>query len=170
MVMAQTVDNLPEYDVLEIVAGKLLNWGSEDDGWRLPGNEFRCLWNPFLSKDDAWLVIEALNSRGWLVCVKSMPKGGIFILGNCAATDAKLAKRCVVDLHWMGCAGRTGPPLMYRHPRAVWGDSFERAILNAALLVIALEEEETPPEMHSELQGSGRQAGPEGSPTPAERV
>jgi len=170
MVIAQTVDNLPESDVLEIVAGKLLNWGSEDDGWRLPGNEFRCLWNPFLSKDDAWLIIQALNSRGWLVCVKSMPEGGTFILGNCAATDAKLSKRCVVELHWMGCAGRTAPPLMYRHPRAVWGDSVERAILNAALLVVALEEEEAQPQMHASGQGTERQSATEGAPTPAGRV
>lgn len=139
----KTVDGVAEEIVLELVTDKLLGWKSEDDGWVLPEVGFRCLWNPYASKDDAWVIIDALNGRGWLTCVKSMPEGHRFILGNCAVTDKKLDKRFVCELYWMGRAGEVSKKRLVRRPEATWADTVEKAILNAALLVIAIEEAES---------------------------
>ena len=144
MIDVKTVEDLSQAEALELIASGLLGWKKVGDGWMPPEAGFRPRWDPFESKDDAWVIIAALNARGWLTIIKCMPEGFQFILGNCAAGDPKLDKRCVCELYLMGGDSSAPYNRVVRRPEATWADTVERAILNAGLLVIAIEEEAAP--------------------------
>ena len=158
MVDVKTVEDLAPDEVLELIGSKLLGWRRSGDGWMVPDAGSRAPWNPFESKDDAWMIVAALNARGWLVIVKCMPEGSQFILGNCAVSDPKLARRAVCELYWMGETNSVSPAMILRRPEATWDDTVERAILNTGLLVLAIEEEAGfQPSSDIAESGSGRQ-------------
>jgi hypothetical protein len=66
----------------------------------------------------------------------------MFVLGNDPTTDPKLDSRHVVELTWMPIRDERDLRRRFRKSEAVWPDTVEEAILNAGLLVIAIEEEE----------------------------
>lgn len=138
----KSTTTMPREEVVELIATKLLGWTRFEDGWAPAGGGAARPWDPFASKDDAWLVIDEIVKRRWLTVVKSMPEGFRFILGNDAAVDPKLDARHVVELNWMPFRSPADLRRRYRKPEAVWANTVEEAILNAGLLVIAIEEEE----------------------------
>ncbi len=94
-------------------------------------------WNPLESITDAWMLVEVLRAKDWLITVKSMPRKFSFIVeGSRSEYDAPCHDRqigqgkCSCEAHFMG------EP--WRHDEWALADSAPRAIVLACLRAIGV--------------------------------